>query len=146
MESFRDALVALRGLIGRPAFSALAVLSMALGFGAAIAILSVADAVLLRALPYPSAERLVAVREVDAKGKSMPLADANYRDLRAGVHGLDAIAQYGGGTIWCCTATAACARTCASYPGTSSMYSASSPRSAAASQRMSRRPTRTSRW
>jgi len=94
----RDTVLALRGLIGRPGFSVLAVLSLALGFGAAIAILSVADAVLVRALPYPDAQRLISIREADGNGKPMPLADPNYQDLRHGVHGFEAIAQYSGGT------------------------------------------------
>ena len=98
MHWLRDCSLALRLLIGRPGFSALALLSLALGFGAAIAILSVADAVLLRALPYPQAQQLVAVREIDGNGKSMTLADLNYRDLREGLHGFAAIAQYAGGT------------------------------------------------
>ena len=97
MQWFRDTAFALRQLIGRPGFAVLAVFSLALGFGAAIAILSVADAVLVRALPYPNAERLVSVRELDEKGNSMPLADPNYVDLRDGVRGFDALAQYAGG-------------------------------------------------
>jgi hypothetical protein len=56
MHWLRDCSLALRLLVGRPGFSALAIMSLALGFGAAIAILSVADAVLLRALPYPDAQ------------------------------------------------------------------------------------------
>ena len=98
MSILKDALQALRALIARPGVSALAAGALALGFGAALAILSVADAVLWRALPYPAAERLVEVRELDAHGKSMHLADANYRDLRDSLHGFDAIAQYAGGT------------------------------------------------
>lgn len=98
MEWLRDCALALRLLSGRPGFSLLAVFSMTLGFGAAIAILSVADAVLVRALPYPNAQQLVSVREVDAQAKSMPLADPNLSDLRDGMHGLDSISEYGGGT------------------------------------------------
>ena len=98
MHWLRDCSLALRLLIGRPGFSSLAIVSLALGFGAAIAILSVADAVLLRALPYPDAQQLVGVREIDGNGKSMTLADLNYRDLRDGLHGFASIAQYGGGT------------------------------------------------
>jgi len=98
MHWLRDCSLALRLLIGRPGFSTLAIMSLALGFGAAIAILSVADAVLLRALPYPDAQRLVSVREIDGNGKTMSLADLNYRDLRDGLHGFASIAQYGGGT------------------------------------------------
>jgi len=73
-------------------------LSMALGFGAAIAILTVTDAVLLRALPYRDAQQLVSLREVDGGAKSMPLADANYRDLRDSLRGFASVAQYAGGT------------------------------------------------
>src|SRR5512143_4344993 len=98
MDWLKDCTLALRLLIGRPGFTSLAVSSLALAFGSAIAILSVADAVLLRALPYPDAQQLVSVREIDADGKSMTLADLNYRDLRDGLHGFASIAQYGGGT------------------------------------------------
>jgi len=98
MQWFRDCVLALRLLTGKPGFSLLAVLSMALGFGAAIAILTVTDAVLLRALPYREAQQLVSLREVDGGAKSMPLADANYRDLRDSLHGVASIAQYAGGT------------------------------------------------
>ena len=98
MHWLRDCSLALRLLIGRPGFSALAIMSLALGFGAAIAILSVADAVLLRALPYPDAQRLISIREIDGNGKAMALADPNYHDLRSGLHGFASVAQYGGGT------------------------------------------------
>ena len=98
MHWLRDCALALRLLVGRPGFSFLAVLSMTLGFGAAIAILTVADAVLVRALPFRDAQQLVSVRELDGNGKSMPLADLNFSDLRDGVQGFASIAQYGGGT------------------------------------------------
>jgi putative ABC transport system permease protein len=98
MKWLRDGALALRLLGGRPGFSFLAVLSMALGFGAAIAILTVADAVLVRALPYRDAQQLVSLRELDANGKPMRLAEPNYRDLHESLRGFESMAQYAGGT------------------------------------------------
>ena len=64
MNSFlKDVNYALRSLWKRPAFTFISVITLALGIGASTAIFSVVHAVLLRSLPYSSADRLVMVWE-----------------------------------------------------------------------------------
>ncbi|HEX6718541.1 MAG TPA: ABC transporter permease, partial [Pyrinomonadaceae bacterium] len=92
----KDIRYGIRSLAKRPGFTAIAVITLALGIGASTAIFSVVDGVLLRSLPYPNAEQLVQLREVSSRGTQMPFTDPNFRDLRARSHTLEAVAQYSG--------------------------------------------------
>src|SRR2546430_13658798 len=89
-----DLKYALRPLAKSPAFTLVAILTLALGIGASTAIFSVLDAVLLRPLPYPNQERIVELRELDEKGHGMSFAQPNVDDLRTRSRSFDALAQY----------------------------------------------------
>ena len=62
----QDARYAMRLLRREPGFTAVAILTMALGIGATTTLFSVADGVLLKPLPWPHADRLVRVTETRA--------------------------------------------------------------------------------
>ncbi|MEK6285158.1 MAG: ABC transporter permease [Acidobacteriota bacterium] len=78
-----DARYAVRTLLRSPGFSTVAVLVLALGIGANTAIFSVVNGVLLKALPFPEPDRLVALSESSTKSPVMAVAYPNYLDWRA---------------------------------------------------------------
>src|SRR5215831_3917941 len=83
---FRDLIVAARVLRKSPVFALTAALTIALGVGAATAIFSVTNAVLLRPLPYREPDRLVVVASDLRKRnvRDFPISNANFIDLRDG--------------------------------------------------------------
>jgi putative ABC transport system permease protein len=78
----KDIRYGVRGLLKHPGFTAIVVITLALGIGASTAIFSVVDSVLLRRLPYRTAERIVAIQEHDPNGRRGQSTSANFYDWR----------------------------------------------------------------
>src|SRR5512140_213295 len=87
-----------RQLRKNPGATAIMVFTLALSIGATTAIFSVVYGVLLRPLPYPEPNRMVALFEVTSMGKSSRVADPNFDAVRDQYHGIQAIAKYSANT------------------------------------------------
>lgn len=92
MNFLQDLHFAVRSLRSRPGMAAFAVLTLAIGMAAALAVYCVIEALLLRALPYPQPDQLVQVRELADDGHAMQLAYPNYTDFAASVSQIGASA------------------------------------------------------
>jgi putative ABC transport system permease protein len=99
-ELAQDVRYAVRSLRHAPAFTAAAVATLALSVGATTSIFSVVNAVLLRGLPYPHADRIVAlceknvVKPVNAVCPVGGVGPANFLHWQEGAHSFDAMAAF----------------------------------------------------
>jgi len=93
-ETLGDVADAARALVRSPSFTLAAVATLAVGVGAATAIFSVADAVLIQPLRFRDASRLVAIAERE-RPSNLPRWDyGEYREWRTRTSTLDGLAAY----------------------------------------------------
>ena len=92
----QDVRYAARMLRRSPGFAAMAILTLALGIGANSAIFSVASAVLFQPLPYPDADRLVAIKpfQRDRPAAVEPVSHPTFQDWRRRAGSFESLAAY----------------------------------------------------
>src|ERR1700719_217384 len=95
----QDLRIAVRAFIRNPGFTLAAVLSLAIGIGANTSIFSVANALLLRPLPYKDAGRLVILwnRSPGLDILQDWFSTAQYLDIKSRHHGFEEVAIASGG-------------------------------------------------
>ncbi|NIR46261.1 MAG: ABC transporter permease [Gemmatimonadetes bacterium] len=93
----QDLRFAFRTLRKTPGYTAVALITLALGIGANTAIFSLVQGVLLRPLPYPDADRLVRIWEISSDGHVMQGAWRNFTDWREHAESLDGLTAHGAG-------------------------------------------------
>src|SRR5579884_2243173 len=87
----QDIRYAFRRLRSTPGFTAIALLTLALGIGANTAIFTVIDAVLLRSLPYPDPAKLVLLSEHTPRFPVLSVSYQNFVDWRDQSHSFTAM-------------------------------------------------------
>ena len=95
-QLIQDLRYAVRGLIKRPGFTFIAVMTLGLGIGANSAIFSVVDGVLLRSLPLPDAQSLYAVHTGAASFNRFdgPLSYPEYQDVASQTRSFQSIGAW----------------------------------------------------
>jgi putative ABC transport system permease protein len=97
-DFLRDLRYGARVLRRAPGFALVAIVTLGLGIGAATAVFSVVNGVLLAPLPYPESERIVRLFQIDNAGRRMgAVSEPNFADWQSGTRVFRAMAQTSSG-------------------------------------------------
>jgi putative ABC transport system permease protein len=101
MQVRQDLSYAMRSLFRAPAFATASIATLALGIGAAIAVFTVVNGVLLRPLPYADPDRIhmiwIDLKENEAAemwGRQLPLSSGFYADIERDAKSFEAVAAF----------------------------------------------------
>jgi predicted permease len=95
LEDFwRDATYGFRLLTRAKSFAVVSILTLGLGIGAATSVFTVVDGVLLRPLPYPNADRIVRLLQINREGRrTNTVSEPNFLDWQSGTRSFQAMAE-----------------------------------------------------
>ena len=96
---FQDLRYAARTLVKSPGFTSVAVLTLALGIGLNTSMFSLMNALLLRPLPFPDAERLVKLYRATPESRRGGFSPADFLDLKRDEAGFGRFAAYHGSQV-----------------------------------------------
>ncbi len=91
---FQDIRLEIRQLMRNPGFTAVAILTLALGAGANALMFTIIDSVLLRPLPYPDSHQLVSIDAIHSDGTHGSTSLPNFIDMRNQSRAFSAMAAY----------------------------------------------------
>ena len=97
----KDLRYGIRSLLKHPGFTAIVVVTLALGIGANTAIFSLVHAVLLRSLPFPDSDKLIVVKDQNSKtGETLPsVSPADFFDWKRQSQSFATMAAHSGWSI-----------------------------------------------
>lgn len=93
-ELRQDVGYSLRQLRANPRFALVAILTLGIGLGASTTIFGIANAVLLRPLPFHEPSRLLLADEVNPDGQTFAISEPNFLDLRRRARTLSGVAAF----------------------------------------------------
>src|ERR1700754_2668187 len=92
VDTWKDLRYGTRMLLKKPGFTAIAVITLALGIGASTAIFSAVKPILFESLPYPDARQITTIWDFDNGGARLAVTFGTYRELVQRRNSFDAIA------------------------------------------------------